>query len=80
MSVFKTAFPVIDVPESFQHRPYRSNDDLPVLLERLQDLVDQWTLNFRVPRARPGRLVRPPQLREKKSMNQPEPLRSFPRD
>ena len=78
MSVFKTAFSVIDVQGSFQHRPYRSNDDLPVLLERLQDLVDQWTLNFRVPRARPGRLVRPPQLREEKGMNQP--LRSFPRN
>ena len=74
MSVFKTALPVIDVQESFQHRPYWSNDDLPGFLERLQDLVDQWTLSFRVPRARPGRLVRPPQLRDVAGdLRQPEP-------
>ena len=40
MFVSKTALPVIDVPESFQHHPYWSNDDLPVSLERLVDLVD----------------------------------------
>ena len=72
MFLFKTALPVVDVQESFQHRPYWSNDDLPGFLERLQDLVDQWALSFRVPRAQPGRLVRP-QLREVAGVRQPEP-------
>ena len=39
MFVSKTALLVIDVQESFQHRPYWRNDDLPVVLE-LQGLVD----------------------------------------
>jgi hypothetical protein len=41
MFVSKTALLVIDLQEFFQHRPYPSNDDLPGLLERLQDLVDE---------------------------------------
>ena len=40
MFVSKTALLVIDVLESFQHRPYWSNDDLPDFPEMLQDLVD----------------------------------------
>jgi hypothetical protein len=40
MVVSRIAPLIIDVQEAFQHRPYWSNDDLPVLLKRLQDLVD----------------------------------------
>jgi len=40
MVVSRIAALVIDVQEALQHRPYWSNDDLPVFLKRLQDLVD----------------------------------------
>jgi nicotinamidase-related amidase len=40
MSIPRTALLVIDVQESFQHRPYWSNVDTPVFFERLQALID----------------------------------------
>lgn len=43
MCVSKAVLLVIDieVQESFQHRRYGSNDDLPGVLEWLEDLVDR---------------------------------------
>jgi nicotinamidase-related amidase len=35
-----TALLVVDVQESFRHRPYWSDDDLPFFVERLQALID----------------------------------------
>jgi nicotinamidase-related amidase len=40
MSTPRTALLVIDVQESFQHRPYWSTVDTPVFFERLQALID----------------------------------------
>lgn len=40
MSTSKTALLVIDAQESFRHRPYWSDEDLPLFVERLQALID----------------------------------------
>ncbi|MFB9262807.1 cysteine hydrolase family protein [Bradyrhizobium erythrophlei] len=40
MSHNQTALIVIDAQESFRHRPFFRNDDLPHFVERLQALVD----------------------------------------
>jgi|SRR5579864_3186960 len=40
MSTCKTALLVIDVQESFRHRPYWNDQDVPQFLDRLQALVD----------------------------------------
>jgi nicotinamidase-related amidase len=40
MSTSKTALLVIDVQESFRHRPYWSDQDVPLFLDRLQTLID----------------------------------------
>ncbi|MEF0939991.1 isochorismatase family protein [Rhizobium sp. BR 362] len=40
MSHSDTALLVIDVQESFRHRPYWQADDLPVFVDRLQILID----------------------------------------
>lgn len=40
MSASKTALLVIDVQESFRHRPYFSDRELPAFLHRLQSLID----------------------------------------
>lgn len=40
MSTSKTALLVIDAQESFRHRPYWSEKDVPLFLERLQALID----------------------------------------
>ncbi len=40
MSIPKTALLVIDTQESFRHRPYWSDRDVPQFLDRLQALID----------------------------------------
>ena len=40
MSNTGTALLVIDVQESFRHRPYWSDTDVPSFLDRLQQLID----------------------------------------
>jgi nicotinamidase-related amidase len=40
MSNAETALLVIDAQESFRHRPYWSDSDLPLFVERLQALID----------------------------------------
>jgi nicotinamidase-related amidase len=40
MSPSQTALLVIDVQESFRHRPYWSDGDVPLFLDRLQVLID----------------------------------------
>ena len=40
MSTLRTALLVIDVQESFRHRPYWSDRDFPMFLARLQTLID----------------------------------------
>jgi nicotinamidase-related amidase len=40
MSTSETALLVIDVQESFRHRPYWSDSDVPLFVERLQALID----------------------------------------
>lgn len=40
MSNAETALLVIDAQESFRHRPYWSDADLPLFVERLQTLID----------------------------------------
>jgi nicotinamidase-related amidase len=40
MSPFQTALLVIDVQESFRQRPYWSDRDVPLFLDRLQSLID----------------------------------------
>ena len=40
MSTAQTALIVIDAQESFRHRPYWSDADLPLFVERLQTLID----------------------------------------
>jgi nicotinamidase-related amidase len=40
MSTSGTALFVIDVQESFRHRPYWSKDEVPLFLSRLQALID----------------------------------------
>ena len=40
MSLSKTALLVIDAQESFQHRPYWSDGDVPIFIDRLQALID----------------------------------------
>lgn len=40
MSISQTALLVIDAQESFQHRPYWSDSDEPLFLNRLQALID----------------------------------------
>jgi len=40
MSTGKTALLVIDAQESFRHRPYWNDQDVPTFLERLQALID----------------------------------------
>jgi len=40
MSKGQTALVVVDVQESFRHRPYYSEQDVPVFLERVQALID----------------------------------------
>lgn len=40
MSLCKTALLVIDAQESFRHRPYWSDGDVPIFLDRLQALID----------------------------------------
>ncbi len=45
MSHPKTALLVIDVQESFRQRPYWSDVDVPLFLERLQTLIDGATAN-----------------------------------
>jgi nicotinamidase-related amidase len=40
MSTAETALLVIDVQESFRHRPYWSDSDVPLFVKRLQALID----------------------------------------
>jgi nicotinamidase-related amidase len=40
MSTVRTALLVIDAQESFRHRPYWSDHDVPLFLARLQALID----------------------------------------
>jgi nicotinamidase-related amidase len=40
MSTVRTALLVVDVQESFRHRPYWSDHDVPLFLLRLQALID----------------------------------------
>jgi nicotinamidase-related amidase len=40
MATAETALLVIDVQESFRHRPYWNDSDVPFFLERLQTLID----------------------------------------
>jgi len=40
MSTSGTALIVIDAQESFRHRPFFRDDDLPAFVERLQTLID----------------------------------------
>jgi len=40
MSNLQTALVVVDVQESFRHRPYWNERDVPVFLERVQVLID----------------------------------------
>jgi nicotinamidase-related amidase len=40
MSASNTALLVIDAQESFRHRPYWSDADMPVFIERIQTLAD----------------------------------------
>src|SRR5215469_12020203 len=40
MSTGKTALLVIDAQESFRHRPSWNDRDVPMLLERIQALID----------------------------------------
>lgn len=40
MSPSQTALLVIDVQQSFEHRPYWRRDDSPAFLQRLQSLID----------------------------------------
>jgi nicotinamidase-related amidase len=40
MSNAETALLVIDVQESFRHRPYWSDTEVPLFVERLQELID----------------------------------------
>ena len=40
MSIAETALLVIDAQESFRHRPYWSDSDVPSFVERLQALID----------------------------------------
>jgi hypothetical protein len=40
MFVQNTALIVLDVQESFRHRPFFRDDDLPTFIERLQTLID----------------------------------------
>jgi len=40
MSTSETALLVIDAQESFRHRPYWSDSDVPSFVERLQALID----------------------------------------
>jgi nicotinamidase-related amidase len=40
MSLSKSALLVIDVQESFRHRPYWSDRDVPLFLDRVQALID----------------------------------------
>jgi nicotinamidase-related amidase len=40
MSPAETALLVIDAQESFRQRPYWSDSDLPLFVERLQALID----------------------------------------
>jgi nicotinamidase-related amidase len=40
MSNSETALLVIDAQESFRHRPYWSDSDMPLFMERLQALID----------------------------------------
>lgn len=40
MSQTRTALVVVDVQESFRHRPYWSDEDVPQFMERVQALVD----------------------------------------
>src|SRR5580698_901972 len=40
MSTAETALLVIDVQESFRHRPYWNDSDMPLFVERLQALID----------------------------------------
>jgi nicotinamidase-related amidase len=40
MATTETAVLVVDVQESFRHRPYWSDADVPLFVERLQTLID----------------------------------------
>jgi nicotinamidase-related amidase len=40
MEIAKTALLVIDVQESFRHRPFYRDNDVPAFMERLQTLID----------------------------------------
>jgi nicotinamidase-related amidase len=40
MSTSATALLVVDVQESFRHRPYWSESDVPLFVERLRSLID----------------------------------------
>ena len=40
MSAMKTALLVVDAQESFRHRPYWSDHDFPLFLDRLQALIE----------------------------------------
>ena len=40
MSAIRTALLVVDAQESFRHRPYWSDHDFPIFLDRLQALID----------------------------------------
>jgi nicotinamidase-related amidase len=40
MSTFRTALLVIDAQESFRHRPYWRDHDVPLFLDRLQVLIE----------------------------------------
>jgi nicotinamidase-related amidase len=40
MSTCQTVLLVIDAQESFRHRPYWSDRDVPLFLDRLQALID----------------------------------------
>lgn len=39
MAISETALLVIDAQESFRHRPYWSDSDVPLFMERLQALI-----------------------------------------
>jgi nicotinamidase-related amidase len=40
MSIAETALIVVDAQESFRHRPYWSDTEVPLFVERLQELID----------------------------------------
>jgi nicotinamidase-related amidase len=45
MSHYQTALLVIDTQESFRHRPYWSDDEIPAFVKRMQTLIDNAQAN-----------------------------------